>query len=391
MSTTVTRSISEEEARHYRAEFPIFQHTTYLNSCSLGPLSGRAIEALDKYREGWSRYGAPAWWQAWLPQLEQAKERFAQLIGAGAHEVTISHSVSSALSSVASALDYRQRSAVVCADLDFPTISHQWLAKSREGVTVRFARSPDKIRVPLETYQQQLDQQVAAIATSHVFYATSYVQPIRELANMAHAHGAKLVVDGYHSVGVLPVNVKELDVDIYVGGVLKWLLGGPGLTFIYVREELLAELQPAVTGWFAAADQFAFDTLNLELAPNANRFQLGTPAVATAYTGVAGMDMILQAGPERIWNRLQLLTQRIAERAAGADYGIVSPENATERGGVIMLRLPHPQETVNELARRGFTVDYRPGLVRISPHFFNTLDDVDRVMDEIATIQQGTG
>jgi len=391
MSTTATRSISEEEARQYRAEFPIFEHTTYLNSCSLGPLSGRAIAALDQYREGWSRYGAPAWWQVWMPQLEQAKERFARLIGAGTHEVTISHSVSSALSSISSALDYRQRCAVVCADLDFPTISHQWLAKSREGVSVRFARSQDKIRVPLETYEQQMDQQVAAIATSHVFYATSYVQPVRQLADLAHAHGAKLVVDGYHAVGVLPVNVKELDVDIYIGGVLKWLLGGPGLTFIYVREELLADFQPRVTGWFAAADQFGFDTLNLELAPTADRFQLGTPAVATAYTGVAGMDMILEAGPERIWNRLQLLTQRIADRATRDGYGIVSPENAAERGGVIMLRLRNPQETVNELAERGFTVDYRPGLLRISPHFFNTLDDVDRVMDEIATIQQQAG
>lgn len=387
MTEIAARTIGEREARQYRAEFPIFDHTVYLNSCSLGPPSRRVIEALEQYRADWSRYGAPAWWKVWMPQLDEAKHRFARLIGAADHEVSISHSISSALSSLASTIDHRRRPAVVCADLDFPTIPYQWLAKSREGVTVRFARAEDRIRVPLSTYEATVDDRVALIATSQVFYTSGAIQPVRQLADLAHSYGAKLLVDGYHSVGVIPVNVKALDVDFFVGGTLKWLLGGPGLTFIYVREELISELHPTITGWFSSADQFAFDSLHLDWPATADRLELGTPSVATAYAGVAGMDMVLEADPERIYPRLQSLTERIVRRAQHDGYGIVSPEDPQERAGIVTLSVDRPQETVAELAERGFTVDYRPGLVRVSPHFYNTAGDVDRFMDALATIQ----
>jgi selenocysteine lyase/cysteine desulfurase len=188
---------------------------------------------------------------------------------------------------------------------------------------------------------------------------------------------------------VHPVDVKELDVDFYIGGTLKWLLGGPGLTFIYAREDLIPQLEPTITGWFASANQFAFDSLHLDWPDTADRLELGTPSVATAYAGVAGMDMVLEADPQRIYSRLQRLTDRIVQRAREAGYGINSPENADERGGIVMLRVAQPQETVNELAERGFTVDYRPGLVRVSPHFYNTMDDIDRFMDALDEVQAG--
>lgn len=391
MTETLTRPIGEEEAAGFRSRFPIFEHTVYLNSCSLGPPSRDVLAALGQYQEDWARYGAPAWWKCWLGKLDEARLRFARLIGAEPHEVTVSHSVSSALSSIASTFDYRSRPAVVCADLDFPTIAHQWLAKERDGVQVRFARAADRIRIPLDAYDAVMGDDVAAIATSHVFYATGAVQPIRGLADLAHQRGAKLVVDGYHSVGVLPVNVKELDVDFYVGGTLKWLLGGPGLTFIYVREELLPDLQPTITGWFAAADQFAFDTVHLDRSPTADRLELGTPAIPTVYAGVAGMEMILEADPERIYPRIQMLCDRVVARAAKAGYGIRSPQKSDERGGIVMLDVRNPQETVNALADRNFTVDYRPGLVRFSPHFYNTVDDVDGAMDALEEIQRDFG
>jgi selenocysteine lyase/cysteine desulfurase len=388
MTEIAARTIDDQEAARYRAEFPIFDHTTYLNSCSLGPLSKAAIAGLERFRDDWSAYGAPAWWKEWMPRLEAAKQRFARLIGAADHEVTISHSISSALSSIASTFDYRERATVVCADLDFPTIPYQWLARSRQGVTVRFARSDDRVRLPLETYRSAVQTDVALVATSHIFYATGAIQPIRQLADLAHTHGARIAVDGYHAVGVCPVDVKALDVDFYVGGTLKWLLGGPGLTFIYVREELIPQLQPTITGWFSSANQFAFDSLHLDWPNTADRLELGTPAVAAAYTGAAGMDMILEADPQRIYRRLQALTERVVDRARQEGYGILSPERAEERGGIVMLRVKQPQETVAELAQKGFTVDYRPGLVRVSPHFFNTEEDVDRLMDALAEVQR---
>jgi kynureninase len=208
------------------------------------------------------------------------------------------------------------------------------------------------------------------------------------LASLAHASGAKVVVDGYHAVGVFPVNVKELDVDFYVGGTLKWLLGGPGLTFIYVREELIEELEPTIAGWFSSSNQFAFDSLQLSRAENADRLELGTPSVATAYSGVAGMDMIIEADPERIYERLQGLTQRVVDRGQQAGYEIVCPREKAERGGIVMLRVDRPEETVQLLAQRGFTVDHRPGLLRVSPHFFNTAEDVDQLMDSIEDLDR---
>lgn len=387
MTETAAGAISDRAAAHYRDEFPIFSHTTYLNSCSLGPPSDRVHAALQEYAEDWSTYGAPAWWLRWLPKLEAAKERFARLLGAEVDEVTISHSVSSALSSVASTFDYRRRSQVICADLDFPTIPYQWLAKRREGVTVRFASSPDHITVPAQAYADLVSHDTAAIATSHVFYATGAIQPIRRLADIAHDAGARIIVDGYHAVGAIPVDVKALDVDFYVGGTLKWLLGGPGLTFIYVRRELIPHLDPTISGWFASADQFAFDAEQLEWPDTADRLELGTPALATAYAGVAGMDMILEAGPDRIAPRIRSLTERVISRAQRAGYGISSPLDGQARAGIVMLRVQQPQETVAALGRRGFTVDYRPGLVRVSPHFYNTEDDVERLMDALEAIQ----
>lgn len=391
MPRTIATPISEEEASRYRAEFPIFERTTYLNSCSLGPPSRRVFHALDHYRADWSQYGAPVWWLKWMDKLDEAKERFARLIGAGPREVTISHSISSALSSIASTFDYRDRNAVVCAEIDFPTIPYQWLAKGREGVEVRFARSSDRITFPVDTFEGLVDRKTALVAASHVLYNTGSIMPVRQIADLAHDRGARIVVDGYHAVGVLPVDVKELDVDFYVGGTLKWLLGGPGLTFIYVREDLIPELRPTVTGWFSSDDQFAFDPLRLTWPDTADRLELGTPSVSTAYTGVEGMEMILEADPERIYGRLQLLTDRIVERATRDGYGIRSPLDKNERGGIVMLEVKQPQETVAEMMRRSFTVDYRPGLVRVSPHFYNTLEDVDRFMDELAQVQRRLG
>lgn len=387
MTDTLTDAITEKEAATFRRQFPIFDHTTYLNSCSLGPLARPAMAALDQYAEDWSRYGAPAWWEAWIPKLTEAKARFARLIGAEPNEVTIGHSVSSVLSTVASSFSYDRKRAVVCADLDFPTIPYQWLAREHQGVEVRFAQSPDRIRVPLSAYEAQLDGNVGLVATSHVFYATGAILPVRELAQATHANGATLIVDGYHAVGAIPVDVKALGVDIYVGGVLKWLMGGPGLTFIYVREGLAPELRPTATGWFAARDQFAFASTTFERADGADRMEMGTPSVSTAYAGVASMDMVLDAGPERIARRISTLTERIVRHAQRAGYGIVTPTSAGERAGIVMLQLERPEETVQELARRHITVDYRPGLLRISPHFFNTVDDVDAVMSEIDDIQ----
>ena len=370
--------IDEVDAKEYRARFPIFEHKNYLNSCSLGPLSRESRMGLHQYAEDWTEFGAPAWWLRWIPKIDRVQTLFAQAINADLDQVTIHHSASSALASVSSALDYSVRNKVVVSEIDFPTIAYQWLVKP--SVEVAFARSAGGITIPIEEYERLIDDRTAAVATSHVFYATGAVQDIRTIAELAHRNGALAIVDGYHAVGVLPVDVQAAGVDFYVGGTLKWVCGGPGLTFVYAGPEVLSRL-PTVIGWFAAKDQFAFETTTFEPAENAARFQLGTPAVGTIYTGIPALELILEVGPDRIYQRVRDLTDAIVNRALASEMEVASPLSAMERGGVVMLRLSDPPAVVEALNQRNIIVDARPGKVRISPHFFNTRADVDAAMD----------
>jgi kynureninase len=376
----LTATIDDAEALSYRSQFPIFDHKIYLNSCSLGPLSRASRKGLEEYANDWEEWGAPAWWERWIPKIAAIKELFARTVAASADSVTIHHSMSSALTSVASAFDYSQRNRVVVSQLDFPTIAYQWLAKP--GVEVAFARSHDGVTVPLEEYERLVDESTALIATSHAFYATGAIQDIRSIASLAHSKGASIVVDGYHSLGVFPVDAADLGVDFYLGGTLKWLCGGPGLTFVHVSASA-EERIPSAVGWFSARDQFAFDTLRYEPAPNADRFQLGTPSVATVYSGIPGVSMILEVGPERIHARVRRLTRRVIELAQSAGIDVASPLDDHVRGGVVMLQVDDPSAAVQALGDRQIIVDQRPGKVRISPHFYNTEADIEAAMSTL--------
>jgi kynureninase len=382
-------SIGEDEATQLRSLFPIFERKIYLNSCSLGPLSTRSRAALEQYADDWMEFGAPAWWLRWIPRIERVRELFCTAIHGPTNNLTIHHSASSALSSIASALDYAKRPKVVISELDFPTISYQWLVK-RE-VEVVFARSSDGVTIPLSEYERLVDERTAAVATSHVFYATGALQDIGAITGIAHRNGALAIVDGYHTLGMMPIDVAEAGVDFYVGGTLKWVCGGPGLTFIYAADSVLSTL-PSVTGWFAARDQFAFETLSFEPAESAARFQMGTPSVGTVYTGVPALELLLEVGPERIYERIRMLTDAIVERADALGLQVASPRDGGSRGGVVMLRLDDPPAAVEALDKAGIVADARPGKLRISPHYFNTVADIDAVMSVLGdTVSPAVG
>jgi kynureninase len=386
-SLAMSPMIDEAEAHGYRAAFPIFERTNYLNSCSLGPLSRQSRAALQEYADDWGELGAPAWWLRWLPKIERIQDLFAQAIGAAPANVTIHHSISSALTSIASSIDYSSRPKVIVSEIDFPTIAYQWLV--RPEVEVVFARSPDGVTIPLEEYERLLDERTAAVATSHVFYATGAIQDVAGIVELAHAKGASAVIDGYHAVGVLPVDVTALGADFYVGGTLKWVCGGPGLTFIYASPHAI-ERTPTVTGWFAAKEQFAFETIRFEPAETAARFQLGTPSVGPVYTGIPALELILEIGPERIYDRIRWLTSIVVDRSRDLGFSIASPHDAGKRGGIVMLRLPEPQHVVDQLALLSITVDARPGKLRIAPHFYNTEEDIEAIMDALGDIVPAT-
>lgn len=279
-------------AGRFRAEFPIFRHSIYLNSCSLGALSLRSRARVAEYLDLWDARGAAAWYDVWWEALAQLRERYGRLIGARGAEIALHPNISSALAAVAESLDYRRRPKVVVTGLDFPTVAYQWLAKRGEGVEVVVVESPDATRVPLEMVERAIDDRTVLLATSHVFFTSGAIQDARAVAELAHRRGALALVDGYQAAGQLPVDVKRLDVDFYCSGGLKWLLGGSGIAFLYVRPELISGLAPRTAGWFAHREQFRFDTRELRLHDDARRFETGTPPMMAVYAQLGGLDVI---------------------------------------------------------------------------------------------------
>lgn len=365
-----------------RADFPTLSRKTYLNTCSLGALSLQSRAAVGRFLDLWEEHGASAWYCIWLGEVQALRERFARLIGAGPDEVAILPNVSSALSALATSTPPGGN--VVCAAMDFPTIPYQWLVKP--GVEVRLAQSPDGVRTPFDEYERLVDADTRWLATSHVFYASGAVQDARRLADLAHRHGALFLLDAYQGTGQLPTDVKALGVDAYVTGGLKWLLGGPGVAYLYVRRELHERLSPQVTGWFAHAEQFQFDTRAFRPHKDARRFEAGTPAVAAVYAGGAGLDHVLRHGPSAIRRRTSDLVRDLYERLHDAGYDLATPEREEERAGIVMVRVKDPPAAVKALAAEGIVVDHRPGRVRVSAYYYNTVGENERLVAALARV-----
>jgi kynureninase len=366
----------------WRSEFPILGRTNYLNSCSLGALSRRALTRVGEFHEQWHAYGASAWYELWLGRLAELRGRVALMLNADAAEVALTASTSVALASIASALDYRRRPRVVVADLDFPTLAYQWMV--RPDVEVVRVPSDDGVSVDPARFAQAVDGRTALLATSHVFFTTGAIQDMRTLADIAHRHGALLLVDAYQGAGQVPIDVRAADVDILVTGPLKWLLGGPGLAYLYVRDALVRELTPTIAGWFGAKDQFAFDIAGFEFRDDARRFELGTPALPTVHSALGGQEIIDEVGIDRIRRRNAELTERLIEGARGEGMRVRCAASADARSAIAMIANDAPDAAVRRLADAGIIVDWRPGYVRVSPHFYNTEAEVDHAVAALA-------
>jgi len=368
-------SVSAPPARQLRDEFPIFRQAIYLNSCSLGALSRRSRARVGEYLDLWERRGASAWYDVWWAALGELRERYARLVGAEPADVALHPNISGALSTVAEALDYRLRPKVVVTGLDFPTIVYQWLAKAGEGVEVELVESPDGVQVPLERIERAVDDRTALVATSHVFFTSGAIQDVAALAGIAHRKGALLLVDGYQAAGQLPVDVRRLGVDFYCAGGLKWLLGGSGIAFLYVRPELAGDLVPRTTGWFAHREQFEFDPRRLVLHDDARRFEAGTPAMAAVYAQLGGLDVLEEVGTDDVRRATMSLTEDLIERARGAGLAPRVAPTVEARSAIVMLPSADPVRDVRRLGDAGIIVDARPGHVRVSPYFYNVPDD----------------
>src|SRR5881227_2563934 len=379
-------AIEHPELLAYRSEFPILQRKTYLNSCSLGALSNRSMQGLAQFMEMWNEWGAHACYEIWMGEIAKARQKFAAIIGAQLHEVAIAPSISVALSSIASALDYSKRNNVVMADMDFPTLAYQWLVKQRIGVECRFVESPDRIYTPPELFEREVDDKTALVATSRVSYTSGYIQDIRAVADIAHKHGAYMLVDDYQGTGQIPLNVVAQDIDFLVTGTLKWLMGGPGLAFVYIREGLIPSLEPTITGWFAHRDQFQFKPRELEFRADATRVEMGTPAMAAVYAANGGLDIVQEISIQSICERTRYLTNDLIARVREHGWTVRAPQEPECRSSIVMVEVEQPQQVVKELIARNIVTDSRPGLLRISPYFYNTIEENAVVIDALAEI-----
>src|SRR5438876_144017 len=299
----------------YRGEFPIFQSSVYLNTCSLGALGERSRRKVAEFLDLWQSRGASAWYDVWWEALGDLRARYGRIVNAAAGEIALAPSISVALSTVAESLDYNRRPKVVITSLDFPTVAYQWLAKARKGVELVVVESPDRISVPVEAIARAIDDRTALVVTSHVCFTSGAIQDIRHVADAARECGALTLVDAYQSVGQVPVDVKAAGVDVLTAGGLKWLLGGPWIVLLYVRDELARRLAPAIAGWFGHKDQFAFSPRVLELHEDARRFELGTPALAAVYAQLGGLDYIDEIGVPAIRRVTAALTEDLVARA----------------------------------------------------------------------------
>ena len=377
-----------DRERAWRDEFPVTSELLYLNSCSLTPLPRRGREALDRFAREWSELGGRAWTDHWIGELEALRGDLAGVLGVAAGDIALEPSVSAALVGVGSSFDYSRRPKVVVSDLDFPTDGHTWLALAARGVAVEFVRSPDRVRVPLELFERAVDERTALVCTGHVYYTSGQIQDVRALAEICHRKGASLVVDAYQSIGAFAFDAAASGVDYLVGGTLKWLMGGPGMAFLYARREVAERARPGALGWWGVADPFAFDVEHLAYGPGARRVEYGTPSVAAAYTARAGLSLLADVGVETVRRRHMELSQRLVDGALAQGWRLRCPTNAAQRTSIVTLEHADAPGAVEALRRSGCIADSRPGIMRLSPHYFNTADEIDAALEMLAPLRE---
>ena len=369
----------------YRSEFPIFRDSVYLNTCSLGALGERSRRKVAEFLDIWQRRGASAWYDVWWEALTDLRARYGRVVNAAANDIALAPSISVALSAVAESIDYSRRPRVVITSLDFPTVAYQWLAKAQHGVELVVVESPDKLSVPVEAIARAVDDRTALVVTSHVYFTTGAIQDIKRVADVAHANGALCLIDAYQSVGQVPVDVQDAGVDALVAGGLKWLLGGPGIVFLYVREAVARRLEPTISGWFAQREQFAFDPRKMTLHDGARRFELGTPALAAIYAQLGGLEYIEEIGLPGIRDVTAALTEDLIATLRAAGFRPNVAADARDRSAIVMVPMPDPAASVRHLAAGGIIADTRPGHVRFSPFFYNVQDDHVRATERLAS------
>jgi len=372
----------------WRKEFPILANTTYMISHSLGAMPRRTAEALEQFADTWGTRGIRAWEEGWWNMPVTVGDLIAPIIGAGKGEVVMQQNVSICQWIVASCFDWRgPRNKLVTDGLNFPSNDYIYHGLERQGARVCQVPSPDGMTLPLESLLAAIDEETRLVSVSHVAFRSSYVQDLAAITRRAHEAGAMVVADLYQSAGCIPVNVRELGVDFATGGSVKWLCGGPGAGYLYVRRDLWPTLEPAATGWQAHREPFSFQSGPIDFAPDAMRFLNGTPGVPSLYSARSGYEIINEVGVDAIRAKSLRQTQLLIDLADEARFLVRTCRQPERRGGVVILDVPNGEDVTKELARREVLVDYRPNAgIRIAPHFYTTNEEIEHTLQEIRDI-----
>jgi len=369
----------------FRAEFPILERTTYLVSNSLGAMPRGVPERLAEYVDQWAELGVRAWAKGWWTMPVTVGDEIAPLIGAGPGEVAMLPNVTIAQTSVLSALDYTApRDTIVMTELDFPSVRYVYdgLA-TRLGARIVVVPSDDGVSIDTQRLLDAIDERTRLVAISHVLFRSAFIMDAAAICARARQVGALVSLDAFHSVGVIPVDVKALGVDFLSGGVLKWLCGGPGGAFLYASPEATRSLSPSFTGWQAHERPFAFED-EMRYADHAWRWLNGTPPIPALFAAIEGPRIVRQAGIEAIRAKSMRQTARLIALADERGYKVTAPRDPARRGGTIAFDVPNAYGVSQALLANNVIVDYRPNAgIRVAPHFYTSDDEVERVVDMI--------
>ncbi len=368
--------LTDKQIQGIRSRFRIFQRKIYLNTCSQGALSDAVQAGLENYIATWHAQGSP--WETWMDRYEEARTAFAQFINASPDEVAIVTSASAGINGVASALNFRDRKKVVMGEFEFPTMGHIWLAQRVRGAEVQFV-SAEGDCIPAANYEKMVNRDTLIVPLTHVCFKNGFRSEVNAITQIAHRSGALVMLDNYQDCGTRPVDVKAMDLDFFVTGTLKYLLGPPGLAFMYVRRELISSLVPTVTGWFAQTNPFAFDPQHIDLSPTARRFESGSPSVPNVYAAVPGFQMLQEIGMEDVAAHIKRLAQSLL--GCARDLGICAKTPADSAGPLVVLQCKDSNLLVQKLAVSDIVASNRHDGLRISFHVYNTLDDVKEVAE----------
>ena len=369
----------------FRDRFPILDRTTYLVSNSLGAMPREARAGLEEYADEWETHGVRAWARGWWDMPVRVGDEIAPLIGAGAGEVAMLPTVTMAQAQVISALDYAPpRDTIVMTALDFPSVRYVYDGLARRmGARIVVVPTEDGLTIDTDRLLGAIDERTRLVAISHVLFRSAYVVDVAAVCRRAREVGALVSLDAYHSVGILPVDVQAMDVDFLAGGVLKWLCGGPGGCFLYVKPETGASLQPALTGWQAHAAPFDFAD-EMSHATGAWRWLGGTPVVPALYANAAGPRIVREAGIANVRAKSQRQTARLIALADARGYAVHAPRDPERRGGTVAFDVPNGYAVAQYLLSRDILVDYRPGAgIRVAPHFYTSDEELEAAVGAI--------